>query len=218
MPTPLNLFSNDNDTNVAQTWFQLIGAGGNVTQEFDSNLASGDGAVALGDATLYGSQIITGDVAGPVVNGTDNNVAFGNGAVAVQDAGNVNIGSGTQVNIQDSMLSETAIGDGAVVQSNDITASAQDGSAISFGGNAEGDGDTSVQANGNDGPVSVVDGDDNAVQQLHDESWDWDASTTLDLAVAIDESFNTDNSTAFVDSFKTMIDASIDDNDGVDVA
>ncbi len=216
MPTPLNLFSSDDDTNVAQTWFQAVLAGGNVTQDFDTTTASGDGAVALSDTTLYGSQIITGDVEGPVINGNDNNVAYGDGAIALQDTGNVNIGSGTQVNVEDSYVSESALGEDNMVMSNDIEAYAEDGSAIAFGGNAEGDGDTNVLALGNDGPVSVVDGDDNAVQQLNDESWDWDASTNLD--VVIDESFNTDSSVSFEDSFKTMIDASIDDNDGVDIA
>ena len=216
MPTPLNLFSSDDDTNVAQTWFQAVIAGGNIAQDFDTTVASGDGAVALNDTSLYGSQIITGDVEGPVINGTDNNVAYGDGAVALQDTGNVNLGSGTQVNVEDSYVSESALGEDNMVMSNDIEAHAEDGSAIAFGGNAEGDGDTNVLALGNDGPVSVVDGDDNAVQQLNDESWDWDQSTNLD--VEIDDAFNTDNSVDFVDSFKTMIDASIDDNDGVDIA
>lgn len=216
MPTPLNLFSSDDDTNVAQTWFQLIQADGDVTQDFDTTVASGDGAVALSDTTLYGSQIISGDVEGPVINGNDNNVAYGDGALALQDTGNVNIGSGTQVNVEDSYVSESALGEDNTVQSNDISAYAEDGSAISFGGNAEGDGDTNVYAHEIDGNLSVVDGDDNAVQQLNDESWDWDASTNLDIAV--DDSFNTDNSTNILDSFKAQIDASIDDNDGIDIA
>lgn len=234
-------FFDDRDTMVGQTYYQLINALGPVQQDFDTTVASGDGALAMGDASLTGTTLINGDVDGPVVNGKvtdsivgdhnvgvtgdDNAVAIGTGNMVGQGE-DVNLAHGDVVDVEDSYVSESAFGH-SMVQSNDVNAWANDGSAISFGsGDAEAAGDQTVLAWGNSGNIGQVQGEHNAQQQLIDNS--------TELDVKVEDSFNTDNSTnwdvavedsfneispvAIVDSFKLDLDVDASDDDVIDVA
>jgi hypothetical protein len=236
-------FLSDNDTMVGQTYYQLITALGPVSQDFDTTVASGDGALALGDANLSGTTLVNGDVDGALINGdvTDSIVGDGNVGVTGDDnavaigTGNmvghgddVNLAHGDVVDVEDSLVSESAFGH-SMVQSNDQVAFADDGSAVSFGsGDATGAGDQTVLAWGNSGNIGQLQGEDNTQQQAIDNS--------TDVEVEVEDSFNTDNSAHWdlevddsfnhispveiVDSFKVDLDAAIDasDDDGIDIA
>jgi hypothetical protein len=117
----------DRDTAVDNSVNQNITAFGDVNQDFDNDVVSGDGAVAAGDNSqvntgagavqagddIEGSTVATGDVEGSVtgdvsgsVVGDDNQVitdsvvgaaAFGDGDATNVDAENANLGDGTIV-------------------------------------------------------------------------------------------------------------------------
>jgi len=232
-------FFDDRDTMVGQTYYQLIHALGPVQQDFDTTVASGDGALALGDATLTGTTLVNGDVDGPVVNGKvidsivgdhnvgvtgdDNAVAIGNGNMVGQGH-DVNLAHGDVVDVEDSYVSESAFGH-SMVQSNDVAAWANDGSAISFGsGDAHAAGDQTVLAWGNSGNIGLLQGEGNEQEQEieteleFDHSFNTDSSTNLD--VDVDDSFNEISPVEIVDSFKLELNAAIDasDDDVVDIA
>jgi hypothetical protein len=232
-------FFDDRDAMVGQTYYQLIHALGPVQQDFDTNVASGDGALAMGDASLSGTTLINGDVDGPVVNGKvtdsivgdhnvgvtgdDNAVAIGTGNMVGQGH-DVNLAHGDVVDVEDSYVSESALGH-SMVESNDVAAWANDGSAISFGsGDAEGAGDQTVLAWGNSGNIGQVQGEHNEQEQEIDnsteveveDSFNTDKSTNWDLEV--EESFNEISPVEIVDSFKLDLDVDASDDDVIDVA
>jgi|RhiMethySRZTD1v2_1073278.scaffolds.fasta_scaffold938953_1 hypothetical protein len=228
MPTPGN-------TAIGQTFFQLVSSMGDVNQDWDTTTASGPGAFAVNDANLSGTQIVMGDNDGQMVNGNatdsiigehnvgaiDNDgsaINFGAGGVAA-DGENNNIGSGELYNVEDSKLSETAIGH-SQVQSNDIDVDADDGSAVAFGGEAHG---ANVDADvwGTDGNVAIQAGEDQTQQQWNDES----VHNDLDFKFDYDDNDNIHNgdTNTVEDSFK--VDDSFNpfsnnhvDNDVFDIA
>jgi len=237
-----NTFFDDRDTMVGQTYYQLIHSFGPVVQDFDTNVASGDGSLAFSDAKLHGTTLVNGDVDGAIVNGDvkdslvgngnvgvtgeDNAAAFGNGN-QVASGEDINQAHGDVVDVEDSYLSESALGH-SMVQSNDQMAWANDGSAVSFGhGDATGAGDQTVLAWGNHGNIGQVQGEDNEQEQ----EIEIDKSTDLD--VRIEDSLNTDNSSHWDldvddsfndispveidDSFKVELDTDVDAGDDADV-
>jgi hypothetical protein len=202
------------NTAIGQTFFQLISSMGNVNQDWDTTTASGAGAFALNDANLSGTQIVMGDNEGQMVNGPvknsvvgeDNNAAinsdgpnnFGNGIAA--EGENVNIG-GEQYNVEDSKLSEVAMGH-SLVSSDDTDIKLDDGSALAFGGgDAQG---ANVDANvwGTDGNVAIQAGEDQVQNQLNDESVEHEVKLDFDLdnkvhngdTNTIEDSFQVDDS------------------------
>ncbi|MPY95778.1 MAG: hypothetical protein GEV08_22810 [Acidimicrobiia bacterium] len=231
-------FFDDRDTMVGQTYYQLIHSFGPVQQDFNTNTASGDGALAFSDAKLHGTTLVNGDVDGALINGDvkesivgddnvgvtgdDNAVAVGAGNMVGQGK-DVNLAHGDVVDVEDSYVSESALGH-SFVQSNDQVAWADDGSAVSFGsGDALGAGDQKILAWGNSGNISQVQGKDNDQDQEIDnsteveveESFNTDNSADWD----IDESFNHISPVEIVESFKVELEAEIDasDDDVLDV-
>lgn len=233
-------FFDDRDTMVGQTYYQLINSLGPVQQDFETTVASGDGALALGGATLTGTTLVNGNVDGPLVNGPVNDSILGDGNVGVTGDGNavaigtanqvglghdVNIAHGDVVDVEDSYVSESAFGH-SMVQSNDQTAWAHDGAAVSFGsGDATGAGDQTVLAWGNSGNIGQVQGEDNVQQQAIDNSttteYKIDDSFNIDHSarweLEVDDSFNHISPVEIMDSFKVDLEANISDDDFIDV-
>jgi hypothetical protein len=260
---------NDQDTNIDNSVNQDITAFGDVNQDFDNDVVtgdenalggdgsqvnSGDGAVQAG-GDIVDSTIATGDVEGSVtgdvydsVVGDGNNViddsrvgaaAFGDGdainaenvlqgdGTLISDVGgggdvprlavaddypyddgevNINTGSGDQTVVDDSIVSESAVGSGSV-ESNDIDIDASEGSAVAFGEGSSAEG-TDTDITNDSGTVQVA-GDDSV--QI--------AETDNSVDASINDSFNTDASVdaSINDSFNTEVDASINDSFDTDV-
>ncbi len=221
MPFPFD-YLDDGDTMVGQTLYQLVSALGPVSLDTDATVASGDGSLALGDANLQGTTLINGSVDGPFVNGNatdsivgdgnvgvtgdDNAVAIGTGNM-VGHGDDLNMAHGDVVDVDDSIVSESALGH-SLVESNDVSAYAVDGSAINFGsGDATGAGDQDVHNWGDDANIGLVQGEDNTQVQAIDESTHVDVDTTVDAStdnsIHLADAFNTDDSFNTVDSFDT---------------
>jgi hypothetical protein len=242
---------NDQDTNIDNSVNQDITAFGDVNQDFDNDVVtgdenalggdgsqvnSGDGAVQAG-GSIVDSTIATGDVGGSVtgdvsdsVVGDNNNViddssvgaaSFGDGdainaenvlqgdGTLVDDISgdaNINTGSGDQTVVDDSIVSESAVGSGSV-ESNDIDIDASEGSAVAFGEGSSAEG-TDTDITNDSGTVQVA-GDDSV--QI--------AETDNSVDASINDSFNTDASVdaSINDSFNTEVDASINDSFDTDV-
>jgi hypothetical protein len=153
----------DRDTTVDSSVNQNITAFGDVNQDFDNDVVSGDGAVAAGDDSqvntgagavqagddIEDSTIATGDVGGSVTGdnydsivGDDNNViddssvgaaAFGDGDATNVDADNALLGDGTLVDGGNGDITLNQ-GDGDVTQIDDSTI---EESAIGAGGTVQ---------------------------------------------------------------------------------
>lgn len=211
---------------------QNIETFGDVTQDFDNEDVSGEGAVSAGDwsqvntgegATQAGGDIVdstisSGDVAGSVTGDNYDSVVgdgnaviddssvgaagFGGGDATNLQGENLNLGNGTIVDdtfgdanvnsgdgdlnaIDDSYVSESALGDGDVY-SDDPTVVAEQGSSVAFGeGSTSSAEDQDSYIEGNYGNVNVAD--------------DGNQSGTLDAST--NDSFNT------ADSFNSSFDA-----------
>jgi hypothetical protein len=208
----------DRDTTVDNSVNQNITAFGDVTQDFDNDVVSGDGAVAAGD----GSQVNTGDGAvqaggdiGDATNVSAENANLGDGTI-VSDVGGdatLNQGDGDLTQIDDSTIEESAIGAGGTVQSNDIDIDAGDGSSVAFGDGASSSAETQdVDIEGNSGTIQVADeGDqtgftDNSVT----DSFDTEDSFNADLDLtdnSVTDSFDTEDS---FDEDHSVTDNSVD--------
>jgi hypothetical protein len=184
-----NNFVDDRDTTVDNSVNQQIDtAGGDFDQDIDidSNVASGDGAVAadditnsdvvtgdgnvVGDENVVGDGNVTGDNA-QVVSGDDNTTSFGegdatstevDGDVTVGDGGSFSSGSGDTV--IDNSDNSTDIEDSGNVD-NSVNDSGNLGIEDSFQDNSENDIDSSTQDN---------DDNSSSVETRVDESEDVD--------------------------------------------
>jgi hypothetical protein len=132
----------DRDTTVDQSVNQNITAFGDVNQDFDNDVVSGDGAVAAGD----GSQVNTGD--GAVQAGDDiedSTIATGDvGGSVFGDVSDSVVGDGNQV-IDDSIVGAASFGEGDATNVVAENANLGDGTIVddTFGEVAlnQGDGD-----------------------------------------------------------------------------
>lgn len=187
----------DRDTTVDSSVNQNIEAFGDVNQDFDNDVVSGDGAVAAGDD----AQVNTGDGEGDTT---------------------LNQGEGDLTQIEDSTLSESVVGDGTA-QSNDVAIDADDGSSVAFGDGASSTAETQdVDIANESGTVQVA---DDATQTAATDN-SVDASTEVDAGTEITDSYNadldyTDNSVdtstetsdSFNDQSDNSVDTAIEDND-----
>ena len=248
---------NDQDTSIDNSVNQEITAFGDVNQDFDNDVVtgdgnalggdgsqvnSGDGAVQVGgnvtDATIATGDVggsVTGDVSGSVVG--DGNEAivgsevgaasFGEGDAinaenVAQDGStiiddtfgdvNANTGDGTQTVIEDSTISESAVGEGNTVQSNDVDIDADDGGAVAFGDGSSAEG-TDIDSTNVGGTTQIA--DDDATQQgatdnSVNDSFDTEDSFNTDQSV--NDSFDVEDSFDATDSFNTA-DSFNQDND-----
>lgn len=185
----------DRDVTVDDSVNQNITAFGDVHQDFDNDVVSGDGAVAAGDGapvnTGDGAVQAGGDISDAVV-GDDNAViadsSVGAASFGAGDANDISSGGdlthdqgdGDLTQIQDSTLDHSALGDDATIVDNDTTVDADDGASIAFGEGSTAVADTQdVDVHDTSGTVQVG-GDDSAQTQDTDNS--------------IDDSFNTSDS------------------------
>lgn len=152
----------DNDTVVDSSVAQTIYADGDVHQDFDTTIASGDGAVAAGD-DIEDSQVITGDNEG-VISGGDSYLegsAVGDNNTVVSDSEGVAIGDGA-TSISDSNINApVATGGGDAIQAEQIAggdAIQADDSAVATGG-----GDAINDSNANTGDGDFIQADDSNV-------------------------------------------------------
>ena len=266
---------NDQDTTIDNSVNQEITAFGDVNQDFDNDVVtgddnalggddsqvnSGDGAVQVGgnvtDATIATGDVegsVTGDVYDSVVGDenqaiVDSSVgaaAFGEGDAinaenVAQDGStiidgpdggvvvprlvepgyepegstvNANTGDGTQTVVDDSTISESAVGEGNTVQSNDVDIDADDGGAVAYGEGSTAEG-TEIDSYNEGGTTQIA--DDYATQQgatdnSVNDSYDVENSGNLDQSINdsydiedsfdatdsgnVDNSFNEDNDT-----------------------
>ena len=252
---------NDQDTNIDNSVNQDITAFGDVNQDFDNDVVTGDGNALGGDGSqvnsgdgavqaggdIVDSTIATGDVGGSVtgdvsdsVVGDNNNViddssvgaaAFGDGdAINAENVNqgsgtliddisgdaNINTGSGDQAVVDDSIVSESAVG-GGDVQSNDVSITADEGSAVAYGEGSSAEG-TDTDVSRVSGTVQVAGDDsvqiaetDNSVDASINDSFNTDAS----VDASINDSFNPE--TTIEDSFDTETDVDASINDSFDV-
>jgi hypothetical protein len=213
----------DRDTTVDNSVNQDITAFGDVTQDFDNDVVSGDGAVAAGD----GSQVNTGD--GAVQAGgdiTDATIATGDvGGSVTGDVSDSVVGDGNQV-IDDSTVGAASFGEGDATNVSAGNANLGDGTIVSdVGGDAtlnQGDGDLTqiegstieesaigaggtVQSNDVDidaGHGSSVAFGDGASSSAETQDLDIDGNSgTVQLADEGDQAAVTDNS--IYDSYDT---------------
>jgi hypothetical protein len=138
----------DSDTTVDASVNQNITAFGDVNQDFDNDVVSGDGAVAAGD----GSQVNTGD--GAVQAGDDiedSNVVTGNvtDSVLADDISDSVVGDGNQV-IDDSIVGAASFGEGDATNVEAENALLGDGTLVDGGS-----GDLTL--NQGDGDVTQID-------------------------------------------------------------
>jgi hypothetical protein len=206
----------DRDTTVDNSVNQDITAFGDVTQDFDNDLVSGDGAVAAGDGSqvltgdgavqaggnITDATIATGDIGGSVTGdvsdstvGDDNQViddstvgaaSFGEGDATNVSAGNANLGDGT---IVDDVGGDATLnqGDGDLTQ---IEGSTIEESAIGAGGTVQSN-DVDIDA---DHGSSVAFGD-GASSSAETQDVDIDGNSgTVQLADEGDQTAATDNS------------------------
>jgi hypothetical protein len=123
-------YIDDRDTTVDNSVNQNIQAFGDVNQNFDNDVVSGDGAVAAGDyaqvntgdgavqagGDITDSTIATGDVGGSVTGDvTDSIVGDGNQAIQNSDVGAAAFGSGDATNVE---AGNAVLGDGTIVDAN----------------------------------------------------------------------------------------------------
>jgi hypothetical protein len=255
---------NDQDTNVDNSVNQDITAFGDVNQDFDNDVVTGDGNALGGDNSqvnsgagavqagddIEDSTIATGPVGGSVTGDVnDSIVGDGNvgiidsdidGAVAVGggdaiDAENVaqggstiiddtsgdvnaNTGDGTQTVIDDSTISESAVGEGNTVQSNDVNVSADDGSAVAFGEGSDADsGDINSE---NFGGTTQIAGDestqlgstDNSIDTEIDVEDSFNTDNSVDNSLEVEDSFTVDDSFDTEDSFNATDSFDVEDN------
>jgi hypothetical protein len=234
----------DRDTAVDQSVNQDITAFGDIDQNFDNDVVSGDGAVAAGDGStvntgdgavqagddISDSTIATGNVSGTVTGDVSDSVVgegnqviqdsevgaatFGSGDATNVEAANANLGDGNIIDdtsgdvalnqgdgtqIVDSDLDESVVGSGSV-ESDDVSITADDGSAVAFGdgdANAE---EQNVNIEDNVGTVQVA-GDQSSQTGLTDQSTNenFDADNSFNTAIeetdnSINGSFDTENS------------------------
>ena len=265
---------NDQDTSIDNSVNQEITAFGDVNQDFDNDVVtgddnalggddsqvnSGDGAVQVGgnvtDATIATGDVegsVTGDVYDSVVGDenqaiVDSSVgaaAFGEGDAinaenVAQDGStiidgpdggvvvprlvqpgyepegstvNANTGDGTQTVVDDSTISESAVGEGNTVQSNDVDIDADDGGAVAFGDGSSAEG-TDIDSTNVGGTTQIA--DDDATQQgatdnSVNDSFDTEDSFNTDQSV--NDSFDVEDSFDATDSFNTA-DSFNQDND-----
>jgi hypothetical protein len=138
-------YIDDRDTTVDNSVNQNIEAFGDVIQDFDNDVVSGDGAVAAGD----GSQVNTGD--GAVQAGDDiEDSTVNTGTVGGSVTGDISdsnvVGGDANGSAIDSTLDDSILGD------NNTAAIDNDGSAIAFG-----DGDAINAENVNQGDGTLID-------------------------------------------------------------
>jgi hypothetical protein len=141
----------DRDTTVDNSVNQNITAFGDVNQDFDNDVVSGDGAAAAGDH----AQVNTGD--GAVQAGEDiedSNVVTGNvtDSVLADDISDSVVGDGNQV-IDDSIVGAASFGDGDATNVEAENALLGDGTLVEGGG-----GD--ITLNQGDGDVTQIDDSD----------------------------------------------------------
>jgi hypothetical protein len=213
----------DRDTTVDNSVDQNITAFGDVTQDFDNDVVSGDGAVAAGD----GSQVNTGD--GAVQAGgdiSDATIATGDvGGSVTGDVSDSVVGDGNQV-IDDSTVGAASFGDGDATNVSAENANLGDGTIVSdVGGDAtlnQGDGDvtqiegstieeSAIGAGGtvqsNDVDIDADDGSsvafgDGASSSAETQDVDIDGNSgTIQVADDGDQTAATDNS--ITDSYDT---------------
>jgi hypothetical protein len=183
---------------------QTINAGGSV------------GAAAFGD--------------GDATNVGEGNAVVGDDNILVDDnTGNIGFGSGDVIDVDDSNLSESVIGDGTV-QSNDVDITADDGSSVAFGEGSTSEAtttDVDIDDSTIDGNLQVAGGDDATQAAVNDESindsgnvTDSFNSTYTDNSSYVDASDDDgtdfDNSANTDDSFN-VDDNSYSDDDGIDI-
>jgi len=117
----------DRDTTVDASVNQNITAFGDVNQDFDNDVVSGDEAVAAGD----GSQVNTGDEAvqaGGAI--ADSTIATGDvGGSVTGDVSDSIVGDGNQV-IDDSIVGAASFGDGDATNVNAENANLGDGTIV----------------------------------------------------------------------------------------
>lgn len=173
----------------------IIASGGGVAVNgsvFDSAVNTGrnDGILAGDDVSLSDSIVGHGNT--QVNDSTVGAFAGGYGDATNVTGQNVNMGSGT-------LLDVDALGDAQVAYGN--------GNRLT--------GDVSFNATGVDGPLNLAVGDDNRQNALEDNSTTVDDSFNADFSTEIDDSYNTDNSIS--DSYDTLYDdsfnTSAEDND-----
>jgi hypothetical protein len=234
----------DRDTTVDNSVNQDITAFGDVTQDFDNDVVSGDGAAAAGDGSqvntgdgavqaggdITDATIATGDVEGSVTGdvedsivGNDNQViddstvgaaSFGEGDATNVSAGNANLGDGT---IVDDVGGDATLnqGDGDLTQ---IEGSTVEESAIGAGGTVQ---SNDIDIDADDGS-SVAFGD-GAGSSAETQDLDVDGNSgTIQLADEGDQTAATDNS--ITDSFDTegsyntdLVDTDNSINDSFDI-
>jgi hypothetical protein len=141
----------DRDTTVDNSVNQNITAFGDVNQDFDNDVVSGDGAAAAGDD----AQVNTGD--GAVQAGEDiedSNVVTGNvtDSVLADDISDSVVGDGNQV-IDDSIVGAASFGEGDATNVEAENALLGDGTLVEGGG-----GD--ITLNQGDGDVTQIDDSD----------------------------------------------------------
>jgi hypothetical protein len=137
----------DRDTTVDQSVSQNITAFGDVNQDFDQDVVSGDGAVAAGD----GAQVSTGD--GAVQAGgdiSDATIATGDvGGSVTGDVSDSVVGDGNQV-IDDSIVGAASFGEGDATNVEAENALLGDGTLVDGG---SGD----ITLNQGEGDVTQID-------------------------------------------------------------
>jgi hypothetical protein len=230
----------DRDTTVDQSVNQNITAFGDVNQEFDNDVVSGDGAVAAGDGSqvntgdgavqaggdIENSTVATGDVGGSVFDdATDSVIGDDNQVISNSDVGAASFGSGDATNVE---AENANLGDGVIVDDTNgdvnLNTGAGDFTQISdssFNESVVGDG--SVESN--DITLDVDDGSsvafgEGASSSAETQDVDIDGNTgTIQVADDGTQTGVTDNSVndSFnnTDSFNTDIeqtDNSIDDS------
>jgi hypothetical protein len=189
----------DSDTTVDSSVNQNMTVFGDVDQQFDNDVVSGDGAVAAGD----GSQVNTGD--GAVQAGddiADSTIATGDvGGSVTGDVSDGIVGDGNQV-IDDSTVGAASFGEGAATNVEADNAVLGDGTIVDGG---EGD----ISFNQGDGDLTQISNSD------IDESAIGDGGTVSSNDVDIDA--DDGSSVAFGEgstSEATDQDVSVSDNAG----
>ena len=196
----------DRDTVVNTTIQQDIMTLGDVNQDFDIAVASGDGSVAAGDlnaqaiqtgddniavgGSVFDSTLNSGDVEGSVT-GDNTNSVVGDGSDLTQvEAENANLGSGTLTDVDGSIVDDTNFGSG----DNEST-------------------DVDVLNEG--GTTNVATGDANRQQAATDNSTEenLEVDASVNDSGNITDSANQTENTTVEDSFK--VDESINDSANV---
>lgn len=226
-------FVDDRDTTVDNSVNQNITAFGDVNQDFDNDVVSGDGAVAAGDdaqvntgdgavqvgGDVSDATIATGDVGGSVTGDvTDSVVGDGNQVIQDSDVGAVSFGDGDATNVE---AENAVLGDGTIVDGGegDIAFNQGDGDLTQIEDSVLSEsvvGDGTVQSN--DVAISAEDGSavafgDGADAGSGDISIEGNSGTVQIADDGATQTGVTDNSIA--DSFNTEVqytDNSINDS------